>query len=548
MTLRDYQMDLCSRIADAHCAGIENVLAVAPCGSGKTIMLRTFAENCHGMSVALAHRQELIMQMSLTFARGGLSHRVIAPDTLIRSIIVQHMEQVGSNFIRPESNYVIASVDTLLRREIDFSKVVLWQCDEAHHLTVAPGKWGRVIDMLAEGGAQGIGWTATPIRLDRKSLKRGNGGVFDHMEVGPSARELIERGCLADYKLYGLPEAMDMSHVRMRGGDFDARDLGAEAKASSITGDIVLHYKRLAGGLTGITFAVDVEMAAEHARAFREGGVPAAVLHAKTPLEERQAINRGIRNGELRQVVNVDILGEGADFPCVHVVSMARPTCSLGLYVQQAMRPMRTAGGKAHAILLDHVGNVKRHGLPDGHRVWTLDTPPKRATKTVSVGLQICGNPECMLAYEGYEPICPHCGWERPRGESGGRERPEVLEGDLTLYTEDMLRALRGEIKRVSGPAIRPYGVDGVVGRAAENKWKARAEAMMSLQVAIDEWGGHWVGQGDSKRAAYRRFYATFGVDTLQAQLGTAKELLEMREKVQEDILRCSVNMRQANI
>ena len=86
------------------------------------------------------------------------------------------------------------------------------------------------------------------------------------------------------------------------------------------------------------------------------------------------------------------------------------------------------------------------------------------------------------------------------------------------------------------------------MGRAAENKWKARAEAMMSLQVAIDEWGGHWVGQGDSVRAAYRRFYATFGVDTLQAQLGTAKELLEMREKVQEDILRCSVNMRQANI
>jgi DNA repair protein RadD len=551
--LRDYQIDLCSRISDAHDAGLTNVLAVAPCGSGKTVMLRTFAENSHGMSVAIAHRQELIAQMSLTFARGGLSHRVIAPNDLIRSIIALHMEHIGSNFIRPESNTVIASVDTLIRREIDFSKVALWQCDETHHLQATcenfkGNKWGRAIVMLNAAGAQGIGWTATPSRTDRKSLKRGRGGVFDHMEVGPSARELIGLGHLADYRLYGLPQAMNMSHVGMRGGDFDARDLGREAKASAITGDIVRHYQRLASGLTGITFAVDVEMATEHAQAFRAAGVPAAVLHNKTLGDERRQVNRAIRNGELLQVVNVDILGEGADFPTVHCVSMARPTMSLGLFIQQAMRPMRPDGPEKKAVLLDHVGNVQRHGLPDAHREWTLDTPEKRGNVQVSVGLQICGNPECMLAYEGYEPTCPFCGWERPKGQSGGRERPEMLEGDLTLYTEEMLRELRGEVARIGGVPILPAGLDGVARRGAERKWQARAEALASLQVAIDQWGGYWVGQGDSVRAAYRRFYATFGCDTLTAQLGAAKELTVMREKVQEDILRCSVNMQQVNI
>jgi superfamily II DNA or RNA helicase len=439
---------------------------------------------------------------------------------------------------------MIASVDTLIRREVDLSNVKLWQCDESHHLQAVDSenghkgnKWGKAIALLDAAGALGIGWTATPVRLDRKSLKRGRGGLFDTMVVGPSARELIRRGHLADYKLYGLPQRMDMSHVRMRGDDFDARDLRKEAKASAITGDIVLHYQRLASGLTGITFAVDVELAGEHAQAFRAAGIPAAVLSSETPSTERTAINRGIRNGELLQIVNVDILGEGYDLPAAHCVSMARPTMSLVLYIQQSMRPMRPDGPGKTAILLDHVGNVQRHGLPDGHREWALDTPERRTTTQTSVGLQICGNPECMLAYEGFEPRCPFCEWERPKGSGGGRERPEMLDGDLVAYDEETLRALRGEAERIASAPILPAGLSGVARAGAEKKRRARADAQAQLQAAIDRWGGEMVARGDSVRAAYRRFKATFGVDVLTAQLGTARELEAMRDRVGMSIL-----------
>jgi hypothetical protein len=80
--------------------------------------------------------------------------------------------------------------------------------------------------------------------------------------------------------------------------------------------------------------------------------------------------------------------------------------------------------------------------------------------------------------------------------------------------------------------------LSGVARLGAEKKWLARADAQAQLQAAIDRWAGEWVTvRGDSVRAAYRRFKATFGVDVLTAQLGTARELEAMRDRVGMSIL-----------
>jgi hypothetical protein len=46
---------------------------------------------------------------------------------------------------------------------------------------------------------------------------------------------------------------------------------------------------------------------------------------------------------------------------------------SLSLFLQQIGRSLRPKEGGGCAIILDHVGNVNRHGMPDMERVWTLD-------------------------------------------------------------------------------------------------------------------------------------------------------------------------------
>ncbi|MGG6498847.1 UNVERIFIED_CONTAM: ATP-dependent helicase, partial [Bacteroidetes bacterium 56_B9] len=70
-------------------------------------------------------------------------------------------------------------------------------------------------------------------------------------------------------------------------------------------------------------------------------------------------------------MVNCELFTEGIDLPNVDVCIMLRPTQSLSLYLQFAMRPLNPREGKI-AIIIDHVANVERFGLPNMDRDWTL--------------------------------------------------------------------------------------------------------------------------------------------------------------------------------
>jgi hypothetical protein len=68
---------------------------------------------------------------------------------------------------------------------------------------------------------------------------------------------------------------------------------------------------------------------------------------------------------------------------------------------------LRPAPGKQAALILDHVGNVTRHGFPDDHRDWTLDDGIRRTAGTAAPSVRTC--PECYAAFKP-QPICPVCG------------------------------------------------------------------------------------------------------------------------------------------
>jgi len=536
MTLRDYQVDLKRDAQEAWESEVEpgvavrNVLAVLPCGGGKTTTMAHLGVELDEPGIVQAHRQELIGQISMAFARVGKHHRIIAPEAVQREVAQQHIDELGRNYVHPEADYAVAGVDTLIRRQDPFfDRVKHWQTDEAHHLLEA-NKWGRAVAMFPN--ARGIGWTATPCRGDRRSLRRGDGGCFDALVVGPSMRTLIDRRYLKEFRIYGLPQAIDVSGVRIgSGGDFNREELSEAAHKSAITGDIVKHAIALAPGKKGVTFAVDVDLAEEHAAAFREAGVPAAVISDRTPAGERLKIIRAYRGDGLQEVCNVDVLGEGFDLPGIVRASFARPTASYGLYVQQFGRALRPMPGEPVGIILDHVGNVLRHkGAPDKPREWSLDGLPPR--EQAEIPLRVCSNPACMLTWEGFSATCPHCG-HRPAKGSVPRERPEMLEGDLTLYDEGMLAQLRGEIERIAGPAAIPYGASAKVASSVEKKHRERAAAQAELAEWIDRWAGYWHHTaGEPLDAVYRRFWHVFGTSTAEALTMSGPKQREMIERV----------------
>lgn len=534
--LRDYQTAVKNEIIRKHALGIQNVLAVVPTGGGKTVVMADIARDNNQPEIIIAHRQELVSQISMSLARAGVYHRIIAPQSTVNFIIERQVDRLRKNFTHPNAPLAVAGVDTLVRRTDQLARFLKqcnrWQTDEGHHIQ-KDNKWGAAVQALPN--AFGVGWTATPVRPNGQSLSRLRTGIYDSLVIGPTMRALINQGYLCDYKIYGPPSDIDLSNVLISSatGDFNTKQLRDAAHKSHITGDVVGHYLRLAKGKRGVTFAVDVEMAEEHAAAFREAGVPAAVLHAKTPDRDRVKFMDDFEAGRLLQIVNVDVLGEGYDCPAIECVSFARPTQSYGLYVQQFGRGLRPLPGKKWGTIIDHVGNVTRHGLPDAPRAWDLDGIGRNTRPVDDLPIRTCFNLDCLMVFEGYGRTCPYCG-SCPERQTASR--PDVVEGDLQEFSPDLLARLRGEADRIVNrahqvPVHLGKGIAATV-RDAKAVWR---DTQLELRDAIAWWAGvrrDIYGEDDS--TGYRRFWRTFGVDVATAQTLKADKAAELLEKVRK--------------
>ena len=539
--LRYYQRNFVTQALDAWRSGARNVLGVMPTGAGKTTTFAHLVANWPGASVVIAHRAELVSQMSLALAREGVRHRIIGPPSLGRACASLHMAELGRPYFDPQARCAAAGVDTLIRMDASdpwFQQIAFWVQDEAHHV-LASNKWGRACAMMPN--AFGLGVTATPVRADGKGLGRHADGLMDVMIEGPTMRDLIEQGFLTDYRVFAPPSDIDLSSVSVgESGDFNPQKLKAARRQSHITGDVVAHYCRIAKGKLGVTFDVDIESATETAAAYRAAGVPAEVVTSNTSIEGRAMILRKFRQRDILQLVNVDLFGEGFDLPAIEVVSFARPTESYSLYCQQFGRALRPMEGKGRAIIIDHVGNVARHGLPDAKREWSLDRRDRssRARPLDAVPLRTCLNETCLAVYERALLSCPYCGHTNP---PAGRSTPEQVDGDLCELDPTVLAALRGEINRIDGDVRYPAGLSHEAYGGIRRNHHARQQAQHSLREAIAWWGGWQEHKGRALREAQKRFYLVFGVDVATAQTLGAQDAKALEDRVRADLARNGV-------
>lgn len=287
----------------------------------------------------IAHRRELVTQM-----RHACSRRVVA---------------------------------TTLPRALQSSpaRVDLFGIDEAHR--AAASSYRTLMDRYPR--AVRFGLTATPVRADGRGLS----DVFDELVECATTRELIDQGRLVPYRAYEAPdEALrQLAWMKRSGGDYSISELGALMDQPRLVGDVVREYCERSAGRKAIAFAVNVKHSIHMAKAFRTAGVRAEHLDGAASESHRDRVLADLANGEIDVLCNVNLFTEGWDCPKVSCVIMARPTVSVALYLQSVGRGLRTSPDKQDLIVLDHAGNMQRHGYPDVEREWALESDVDRAAR-----------------------------------------------------------------------------------------------------------------------------------------------------------------------
>jgi DNA repair protein RadD len=354
--LRDYQEHDVSEIRSRFVT-YRRVLYVAPTGSGKTICfvyVVVHAARKDNRCIIITHRAEIADQISIALDAFGVPHGRIQPD---------HPE-------KPDALIQIAMVVSLERRIARIAEPALTVVDEAHH--AVSRSWQAIFAHWTK--TKKLGVSATPERLDGRGLRE----CFDTMVVGPSVRELIDRGYLARFRYLAPPMRVDLSRVRSVGGDFHHGELADAMDRSAITGDCIEHYRTHLDGRTAIAFCTTIAHAEHVAAAFRAAGITSASIDGRMNRERRDTLLGGLRSGDLNVLTSCELISEGFDAPAVGGAILLRPTQSLGLYLQQVGRCLRPKPDGTVATICDHVGSVRTHGLPDAERQWSLDAPRRR--------------------------------------------------------------------------------------------------------------------------------------------------------------------------
>ena len=417
MQLRDYQNLAISNVRKSFQAKHRSVLLTLPTGAGKTVIfsqITKLAELKGANVLILVHRKELIDQAGDKLTKADVKYGIIAAG---------HKES--------KSNVQIASVQTLINRLNNPDQYNLIIIDEAHHAVA--NSWRKIFEFYKK--AKRLGVTATPMRMTGAGL----GEIFDDLIIGSTIPELVDKGYLAEHEVYAPPNKLNLDKIRTIRGDYSKKEVEDELDKVDIVGDAVENYRRLGQNKPAIAFCISVKHGQYVTNKFKQAGYTAELIPGSMKSDDRKTLIDNFKDGKVQILVSIDVVSEGFDVEGCYVAILLRPTQSEALYIQQVGRVLRPEPNKV-AIVLDHVGNTKRHGFVDDVREFDLHQKAKTKRKgELAPAVETCE--QCFAVYRP-QPICPVCGHKK-----------EIRKREIT-YEDGELVKMKKELKLDEGDPL----------------------------------------------------------------------------------------------
>lgn len=418
--LRDYQAESVSSAWSDLCSKAGNPVIVLPTGAGKSLVVADLARKAReasGRVLVLAHRKELIEQ-NAEKVRALLPHESVG------------LFSAGLRRWNSDANIVLAGIQSAHKKAEYFGERHLVLIDEVHLVPAdGEGMYRKFLDDLRRYNPKlrMVGLTATPYRTGEGSIC-GAGKLFQRICHEVKVQPLIAAGYLSPLVSNPAAAAVDCSSLRVRGGEFIAGEMESlfddSAKVSAAVSEIIAKTQ---GRQSILVFCAGVAHA-QHVteRIAAAGESVAAVTGGTTDLERAGALSR-FRAGQLRFLVNCDVLTTGFDAPNIDAIAILRATQSPGLFVQICGRGFRKSWGKENCLILDFGGNIERHGPVDAV---DFGRAKKGAFGGGEAPAKVC--PNCEEPCPASVLFCESCGWKFP---------PRELKHDETASAAAILSA-----------------------------------------------------------------------------------------------------------
>jgi DNA repair protein RadD len=424
MQLRPYQTEAVAAVYEHLRERDDHPCVVIPTAGGKTPVMATICRDAvqqwNGRVLIVAHVKELLEQAADKL-------HAMAPDLWNRIGVYS----AGLRCRDTEHPIIVAGIQSVYRRAAELDRFDLILIDEAHMLP--PDGEGMYRTFLSEArvvnpNVRLIGLTATPYRMTTGMICAPE-NLLNHVCYEVGVRELIVQGYLCPLKTKAGRRKVDTSGLHVRGGEFIAGEVEAlmddDSLVRSACHEIV---DQTQDRHSVLIFAAGVQHAQHVQRVLGEMGHECGFVCGDTlPFERAETLKR-FKDGDLKYLVNVNVLTTGFDAPNIDCVALLRPTNSPGLYYQMVGRGFRLDPSKKNCLVLDFGGNILRHGPVDALEI------TDRSSGNGEAPAKEC--PQCRAVIHAAYSLCPECGYEFPPPEREQHDHEAstagILSGEVT--------------------------------------------------------------------------------------------------------------------
>ena len=382
-------------------------LIVLPTGAGKSLVIAMLVEQARKFNarvIVLQHRKELIEQNAEKI-------QVLLPGIKVGK------NSAGLRRHSFDDDVICAGIQSVFKKAHDFGRRELIIIDEVHLVNGSDDSmYGKFLsDIQAiNPRARMVGLTATPFRTGEGPIC-GSNKLFQRICYESSTGDLIREGFLCPITNKTAEKTVDTSKIKSRGGEFISGEMekafDSGDKVSLACGEIVdkCHDRE-----SILVFSAGVDHA-EHVKAQLEDftGDRVGIVTGETFSMERVKTLQDFRDGNLRWLVNCDVLTTGFDAPCIDAIAILRATMSPGLFAQIVGRGLRKHESKSECLILDFGGNIARHGSIDDPNYGRASQGTNSSSTVDNNGRgKLCLN--CENEIQASCKTCPECGFIFP--------------------------------------------------------------------------------------------------------------------------------------